>query len=94
MAKSPKNSPASIKQRLLNLARQDQSDFGIVLLAYALERLVYRLSITEHRQNFILKGGMLVTLWTVDQSRFTRDVDFLSFGSKDEESLISIFNDI
>ena len=37
---------------------------------------------------------MLVTLWTVDQSRFTRDVDFLSFGSEDEESLIGIFNDI
>jgi predicted nucleotidyltransferase component of viral defense system len=94
MAKSPENNPASIMQRLLNLARQDQSDFGIVLIAYALERLVYRLSITDHRQNFILKGGMLVTLWTVDQSRFTRDVDFLSFGSEDEESLISIFNDI
>lgn len=94
MAKSPENNPTSIKQRLLNLARQDQSDFGIVLISYALERLVYRLSITDHRQNFILKGGMLVTLWTVDQSRFTRDVDFLSFGSEDEESLISIFNDI
>jgi len=94
MAKSQKNSPASIKQRLLNLARQDQSDFGIVLVAYALERLIYRLSISEHSQNFILKGGMLVTLWTVDQSRFTRDVDFLSFGSEDEESLLAIFNDI
>ncbi len=95
MAKPPKNSSAaSIKQRLLNLARQDQNDFGIVLLAYALERLLYRLSISEHSNNFILKGGMLVTLWTVDQSRFTRDVDFLSFGSEDEESLISIFNDI
>lgn len=95
MAKSPKNSSAaSIKQRLLNLARQDQSDFGIVLLAYALERLIYRLSISEHSQNFILKGGMLVTLWTVDQSRFTRDVDFLSFGSDDEESLIEIFNNV
>lgn len=94
MAKSPENNPTSIKQRLLNLARQDQSDFGVVLIAYALERLVYRLSITDHRQNFILKGGMLVTLWAVNQSRFTRDVDFLSFGSEDEESLISIFNDI
>jgi len=95
MAKPSKNrSAASIKQRLLNLARQDQNDFGIVLLAYALERLLYRLSISEHSNNFILKGGMLVTLWTVDQSRFTRDVDFLSFGSEDKESLISIFNDI
>lgn len=95
MAKSPKiNSAASVKQRLLNLARQDQNDFSIVLLAYALERILYRLSISEHNQNFILKGGMLVTLWTVDQSRFTRDVDFLSFGSEDEKSLITIFNDI
>jgi len=78
--KSKKSSAASVKQRLLNLARQSQSDFGIVLLAYALERLLYRLSISQHSQNFVLKGGMLVTLWTVDQSRFTRDVDFLSFS--------------
>ncbi len=95
MVKSPKNNnTVSIKQRLLNIARQDQSDFGIVLLAYALERLLYRLSISEHSQNFILKGGMLVTLWTADQSRFTRDVDFLSFGSEDESTLIEVFNTI
>lgn len=95
MAKAPqKNSVTSIKQRLLNLARQDQRDFGIVLLAYALERLLFRLSISEHRESFILKGGMLVTLWTIDQSRFTRDIDFLSFGSDDENTLIDIFNNI
>jgi hypothetical protein len=37
---------------------------------------------------------MLVTLWTEDQNRFTRDVDFLSFGSDDEDTLIGIFNEI
>jgi len=94
MAKSGQNIAASVRQRLLNLARQNQDDFGIVLLAYALERLIYRLSISEHGENFILKGGMLVTLWTEDQNRFTRDVDFLSFGSDNENTLIGIFNEI
>ena len=95
MAKAPQNnSVTSIKQRLLNLARQGQRDFGIVLLAYALERLLFRLSISEHRESFILKGGMLVTLWTIDQSRFTRDIDFLSVGSDDGNTLIDIFNNI
>lgn len=94
MGNSLNNNAASIKQRLLNIARQNQNDFGIILLTYALERLIYRLSISEHRQNFILKGGMLVTLWTTDQSRFTRDVDFLSFGNEDEAVLIDIFNNI
>jgi len=93
MAKT-QNIATSIRQRLLNLSRENESDFGIVLLSYALERLIYRLSISEHENNFILKGGMLVTLWTKDQSRFTRDVDFLSFGSDDEDALLGVFNEI
>jgi len=94
MARSTQNIAASVRQRLLNLARQNQDDFGIVLLAYALERLIYRLSISEHGESFILKGGMLVTLWIEDQNRFTRDVDFLGFGSDDEDTLIGIFNEV
>jgi predicted nucleotidyltransferase component of viral defense system len=94
MARSTQNIAASVRQRLLNLARQNQDDFGIVLLGYALERLIYRLSISEHGESFILKGGMLVTLWIEDQNRFTRDVDFLGFGSDDEDTLIGIFNEV
>ena len=93
MAKAPKNLAASVRQKLLSLARQEQKLFDVVLVAFGLEHLIYRLSVSPHKDKFVLKGGMLVTLWTKDQARFTRDVDFLSFGASDEDALIEIFKD-
>lgn len=76
-----------MRQRLLNLAREEGQAFDVVLVAFGLERLIYRLSVSAHRDRFVLKGGMLVTLWTKDRGRFTRDIDFLSFGAEDEATL-------
>lgn len=94
MADKPRNSPASVRQRLLNIAREQGRVFEVVLVTYGLERLLYRLSISKHRDSFVLKGGMLVTLWTGDQNRVTRDVDFLGFGDASEDHLISVFSQI
>lgn len=87
MADKPRNIAASVRQRLLNLARAEGQAFDVVLVAFGLERLIYRLSVSPHRDRFVLKGGMLVTLWTKDRGRFTRDIDFLSFGAEDEAIL-------
>ena len=94
MGKTPKDITASVRQRLLNLTREEGRAFDVVLVAFGLERLIYRLSISQYRDQFVLKGGMLVTLWTKDPGRFTRDVDFLGFGSDDEEKLKDAFEDI
>ena len=94
MAKPPKDIAASVRQRLLNLARQEEQVFDVVLVAFGLERLVYRLSVSEYRDRFVLKGGMLVTLWTADTGRFTRDIDFLAFGSDEEAELKDAFSKI
>ena len=94
MAKQPKDIAASVRQRLLNLARAEGQLFDVVLVAFGLERLVYRLSVSEYRNRFVLKGGMLVTLWTADTGRFTRDIDFLAFGSDDEAELKTAFSQI
>lgn len=94
MAKAPTNIAASVRQRLLNLARAEGRVFDVVLVAFGLERLIYRLSVSPHRDRFVLKGGMLVTLWTADPGRFTRDVDFLGFGNDDEQQLRDVFADI
>lgn len=91
MAKQPKDVAASVRQRLLNLAREERQVFDVVLVAFGLERLVYRLSVSEYRDRFVLKGGMLVTLWTADTGRFTRDIDFLAFGSDEEAELKTAF---
>jgi hypothetical protein len=63
-------------------------------VAFGLERLVYRLSASDYRDRFVLKGGMLVTLWTADTGRFTRDIDFLAFGSDEEAALKEAFSTI
>lgn len=91
MAKQPKDIAASVRQRLLNLARAEGQLFDVVLVAFGLERLVYRLSVLEYRDRFVLKGGMRVT-WTADTGRHTRNIDFLAFGSDEEEELKTAFS--
>lgn len=94
MAKGTSNLAASIKQRLLNLARAEGRVYEVVLVRYALERLLYRLSISDQRDQFILKGGMLVTLWIESDNRETRDADFLGYGDADQEKLRAVFADM
>lgn len=77
MADGRKNSAASVRQRLKNLSLEKQRDFGLLLVNYGLERLIYRLSVSGYRDKFVLKGGMLVTLWAINDDRTTRDADFM-----------------
>ncbi|NKK95780.1 nucleotidyl transferase AbiEii/AbiGii toxin family protein [Rhizobium leguminosarum bv. viciae] len=94
MAREIRNRAASIKQQLSNLARREGRVFEIVMVRYALERLLFRLSASDKADRFILKGGMLVTLWLEGDNRETRDVDFLGYGQADGETLKLIFADI
>jgi hypothetical protein len=57
------NLAASVRARLLNLAKAEGSDFNGVLVRYALERVLYRLSQSAHADRFLLKGAMLFALW-------------------------------
>jgi hypothetical protein len=62
-AEVPKNLTASVRQRLTNRARHDQQEFQLVLIRYALERLVFRLSRSPYADRFILKGAILFYVW-------------------------------
>ena len=73
--------PYSELELASTLAEVSKRVFDVVLISYGLERLLYRLSISEHHDSFVLKGGMLVTFWTGDENRVTRDVDFLNSSS-------------
>jgi len=48
------NLPASVKQRLLNLSRQKNVEFNVILTKYALERFLYRMGVSRYRPQFIL----------------------------------------
>lgn len=94
MRKPVTNLGASIRQRLINLSRETDQGFELLLTRYAIERLLYRLSISPHRDRFVLKGAMLVTTWFDNPHRPTRDVDFLGFGDPDPAKLVAAFQEI
>jgi predicted nucleotidyltransferase component of viral defense system len=85
---------ASVRARLLALARQKGQAFDLVLTRYAIERLLHRLSISPHRDRFVLKGAMLMTTWFDDPHRPTRDVDFLGYGDPSPDPMLATFREI
>jgi predicted nucleotidyltransferase component of viral defense system len=84
----------SIRDRLLNLARERGEDFQLILTQYGLERLLYRLGKSDYKDLFILKGAMLFMLWGDQSHRPTRDVDFLGFGDSSETGLRTVFREL
>jgi predicted nucleotidyltransferase component of viral defense system len=91
---APKNLPASVRQKLANLARERNVDFGLILVKYGLERILFRLSRSRHRDVFILKGALLFELWTEQRYRPTRDADFLARGDNAPERFAHIFREL
>lgn len=94
MKEPVKNMSASVRSRLLNLARSTGRDFQELTVRYAVERFLARLVESEHRDRFILKGAMLYIPWNLDDKRTTMDLDLLGFGSPDLENLSQAFRQI
>jgi Nucleotidyl transferase AbiEii toxin, Type IV TA system len=94
MAREPRNVGASVRARLLDKARAESADFQILLTRYALERLLYRLSVSKHRDRFILKGAMLFATWVDVPFRPTRDLDLLGSGDNEPQTVAAMFRDI
>ncbi len=77
----------SIRARLLNLSRQNGEAFDFVLSRFGIERFLYRLSISDEADRFVLKGATLFHVWNKKMHRPTRDLDLLGFGPNDVESV-------
>ena len=90
----PTNVAASVKQRLLNRARERKEDFNLLLTKYGLERILYRIGQSKYKDSFVLKGALLFELWTEQRYRPTRDADFLSMGDNSPERYQQIFEEI
>ena len=91
---SQRNVAASIRARLKLYADAHQQDFNLTLTRYGLERLLYRLSISQHANSYLLKGALLFALWYDQPHRPTRDADLLGFGPDDVESAVAVFREI
>ena len=88
------NRAASIRARLKQHPLTSRQDFNLTLTLYGVERLLYRLSISGHAPNFMLKGALLFQLWYSHPHRATRDADLLGFGPEDVPTLIGVFRSI
>lgn len=78
---------ASVRQRLLNLARSKRRSFNEVVQHYALERWLYRLSRSGYSERFVLKGALLLRVWDTHVARPTRDIDLLAHAGNDLEAI-------
>jgi predicted nucleotidyltransferase component of viral defense system len=94
MTAATHNVAASVRARLLNVAKAQGVDFNQVLVRFALERMLYRLTQSPHADRFLLKGALLFTLWYDMPHRATRDADLLGYGASDLESMAQAFREI
>jgi len=89
-----KNLAASLRAKLTNHAKEKGEDLQNLLIRYANERLLYRLSQSEHKTKFMLKGAALFAFWFNEPHRPTSDMDLLGFGENDIPTLENIFREL
>jgi len=87
------NVPASVLDRLRNIARAADENMQVVLIRYATKRLMYRISLSPYRDSFVLKGAWLFFLWGIAR-RATRDVDLLGYADNSPQTIDEIFQAI
>lgn len=85
----------SVKAKLQNISRRDNIGFQTLITRYLYERLLYRLSISDYKDHFYLKGGALLFAIEQQHPRPTLDIDFLGIKIKNDlANLKNIFTEI
>ena len=90
----PTNVAASIRQKLLNLSHSQGRPFDEVLQFYAMERFLYRISLSNYNDKLILKGALMLIAWEAPSSRPTADLDFLGRHASDPVAIAALVKDI
>jgi hypothetical protein len=88
------NISASVRARLLKVAKERREDFTLTLMNYAAERFLYRLSKSKRRDQFVLKGAMLFAVRIGEPYRPTRDLDLLGLGEATEAAINTAISEI
>ena len=89
-SRPPTNVPASVHQRLLNLARQTNRPFNELLQYFAIQRFLFRFSRSAYAEQFVLKGAQMLQAWDAPLARPTMDIDMLGRVSNTVENLEQI----
>ncbi len=94
MKKDIKNLQASVKDRLLNIAKETNCPFLEILQHYGMERFLYRFSCSKYKDKFILKGALMFTVWQISERRTTLDIDFLANYDNQVVTIEKVIKDI
>ncbi len=90
-----KNRAASLKARLLNLSKKENIEFQVLISRFLHERLLYRISVSDFSNHFVLKGGAFMYAIQGLKTRPTTDVDLLGQQlANDVDALCDTFRKI
>lgn len=89
-----KNLQESIYTKLKNIALKRNRPTQEVLRYYAMERFLYRLSVSNHKNSFFLKGGLMLMVWNPATHRATVDIDLLAKANNSIENIFQILKEI
>lgn len=92
--KKKKNTAASVRAKLTKIARERGEELQNLLMRFAAERFLYRTSISNHKDKFLLKGAALFSFWFSEPHRPTKDLDLLGYGQTDVPTLENIVREI
>ena len=85
----------SLKAVINNIAKSNKVSAQSVLQTYMLERLLERISVSKYKNNFILKGGMLISAMLGIDSRTTMDIDTTIKGLElSEDNIVKIMDEV
>ena len=82
---------ASVRSRLLQISKAEGLAFNQMMQRYAMERFLYRLSVSDYADAFYLKGALLFWVWNLPDRRTTMDIDLLGFTDNSIESIQQTF---
>ncbi|HEX5050805.1 MAG TPA: nucleotidyl transferase AbiEii/AbiGii toxin family protein [Planctomycetota bacterium] len=83
-----------MRQRLNNVAKQQHRPTAELLQYFAMERFLYRLAQSPHRDRFVLKGAMMLVAWRVPVIRPTMDIDLLGRGRNQTTELVEVVREL
>ncbi len=96
MSDQIKGMARSVHDRLLNAAKQTGRPYNELQQRFAMERFLYRLSVSPFADHFTLKGALAFLAWTGANQMYrpTIDIDLLGRTSNSEDNLVSIFRTV